>query len=112
MIKKKDFLKEYNIEKETGIKRYYMILEPTINIKQYKYKVNDFYSGEEPIDLTLNLGYAYDFDEKNAKDSEKDKFPYKNKDFITLYIVLIRLFTDSRLLFATSPSLSSPSGNG
>ena len=57
-----------------------MILEPTINIKQYKYKVNDFYSGEEPIDLTLNLGYAYDFDEKNAKDSEKDKFPYKNKD--------------------------------
>ena len=46
----------------------------------YKYKVNDFYSGEEPIDLTLNLGYAYDFDEKNAKDSEKDKFPYKNKD--------------------------------
>ena len=70
----------YNIEKDTGIKRYYMILEPTINIKQYKYKVNDFYSGEEPIDLTLNLGYAYDFDEKNVKDSEKDKFPYKNKD--------------------------------
>lgn len=43
----------YNIEKETGIKRYYMSLEPTIYIKQYKYKVNDFYSGEEPIDLIL-----------------------------------------------------------
>ena len=68
----------YNIEKETGIKRYYMILEPTINIKQYKYKVNDFYSGEEPIDLTLNLGYAYDFDEKNAKDTEKDKLDRKS----------------------------------
>ena len=32
------------------------------------------------IDLTLNLGYTYDFDEKKAKNSEKDKFPYKNKD--------------------------------
>lgn len=70
----------YNIEKETGIKRYYMILEPKINIKQYKYKVNDFYSGEEPIDLTLELGYTYDFEEKSTNKSEKDKFPYKNKD--------------------------------
>ncbi|MFR2778992.1 MAG: hypothetical protein ACLTA8_11165, partial [Intestinibacter bartlettii] len=59
---------------------YYMSLEPTINIKQYKYKVNDFYSGEEPIDLTLNLGYTYDFEEKSTNKSEKDKFPYKNKD--------------------------------
>ena len=70
----------YNIEKETGIKRHYMILEPTINFKQYKYKVNDFYSGEEPIDLTLELGYTYDKKKKSTNKSEKDKFPYKNKD--------------------------------
>lgn len=70
----------YNIEKDTKIKRDFINIDSTISIKQFKYKINDFYSGKEPINLSLELGYTYDFDEKNEKDSEKNKFPYKNQE--------------------------------
>ena len=68
----------YNIEKESDIFREYMSIDSEINIEQYKYRIYDFYSGEEPIKLKIDLHEAYDFEQKENKSYDKDKFPYKN----------------------------------
>ena len=73
----------YNIEKESDIFREYMSIDSEINIEQYKYRIYDFYSGEEPIKLKIDLHEAYDFEQKENKSYDKDKFPYKNeKEFL------------------------------
>ncbi|MGM9534630.1 MAG: hypothetical protein ACI3VR_05235 [Intestinibacter sp.] len=73
----------YNIEKESDIFREYMSIDSEINIEQYKYRIYDFYSGEEPIKLNIQLHEVYDFEKKENKNYDKNKFPYKNeKEFL------------------------------
>ncbi|WP_455544324.1 YfjL-like protein, partial [Intestinibacter sp.] len=70
----------YNIEKETGLFREYMSIDSSIDIEMYKYRIYDCYSGEEPITLDLQLHEVYDFEKKENRNYDKDKFPYKNED--------------------------------
>ena len=85
----------YNIEKESDILREYMTIDSEINIEQYKYRIYDFYSGEEPIKLKIDLHEAYDFEQKENKSYDKDKFPYKNeKEFLKDAYKIVKILQD------------------
>ncbi|MDY2736130.1 YfjL-like protein [Intestinibacter sp.] len=85
----------YNIEKESDIFREYMSIDSEINIEQYKYRIYDFYSGEEPIKLKIDLHEAYDFEQKENKSYDKDKFPYKNeKEFLKDAYKIVKILQD------------------
>ena len=70
----------YNIEKETDVLRENMNIDSQINIEQYKYRIYDFYSGEEPISLEIELHEVYDFEKKENRSYDKDRFPYKTEE--------------------------------
>ena len=85
----------YNIEKESDILREYMSIDSEIDIEQYKYRIYDFYSGEEPIKLKIDLHEAYDFEQKENKSYDKDKFPYKNeKEFLKDAYKIVKILQD------------------
>ena len=69
----------YNIEKETDVLREYMNIDSQINIEKYKYRIYDFYSGDEPISLDIELHEVYGFEQKENRSYDKDRFPYKNE---------------------------------
>lgn len=66
------------INQGTNLDRSNMNIDPSINIEEFKYKLNDKYSGEEAINLQMQLHPSISYDEKH--DPNKDVALYKNKD--------------------------------
>ena len=65
------------INQGTNLDRTNINIDPSINIEEYKYKLNDKYSGEEPINLQIQLHPSISYDEKH--DPNKEVALYKNK---------------------------------